>query len=262
MAEAKSAWKVLLASNLYSIDEFLSSHPSLQMWGKQSIAISMLLAELNCRRREYIPNSPESDWLKLLWNALAAPPDVFATHQVSFITLNYDRLLEHYLTTSMANAYDVPPMVAWDAVSRLKIIHLHGQVGLYQPNGPPTRIGSHPSIGFGDQVFFPLMGECAQSFKLGWESTKDGSLVAEASRLIDASMLVVVLGIGHAISLLSPFQDSLTRVVQKGGAAHATCFGLRGAERSPFDQLRLSAGGPDLDAALLLRDKVHFPWYY
>jgi len=256
---ARSAGKVLLASNLYSIDEFLSNHPPLQSWGKQSIAIRILMAEMKSQRSACAAGSEEQDWLKLLWNEIALRPEDFAYHKLAFVTFNYDRLLEHYLTTSMANSYGVPPMVAWNAISRLKIIHLHGQVGRYQPEGPPRSIDDQPSISFGDQVLFPLMETCANSFKLGWESTKDGSRVEEASRLIAAARVVVVLGVGRAASLLSPFADAIRSVVHSGGVAYATGYGLREAERRPLSDLRLQVADPGIDAALLLRDRIHFP---
>jgi hypothetical protein len=55
--------------------------------------------------------------------------EAFAENKVTFVTFNYDRVLEHYLFTALLNAWGKTQEEVGTLLKKMQIIHLHGQLG-------------------------------------------------------------------------------------------------------------------------------------
>lgn len=111
-----------------SIDALLERRPDLQEVGKAAIAATLL-------RDEYLSDFTieKGDWLGYLYLRIHCDYDLFADNQISFITFNYDRLIEHRLTLALSSHHGKSKEEAWVRVREIPIIHVYGQLGEYSP---------------------------------------------------------------------------------------------------------------------------------
>ena len=130
---------------LDSIDAFLEGNTDrFQEIGKAAIAASILHQEsLSAGRlaagRE--KGSIEDDWLTYVWKHMkAACPtaDSFSSNNVTFVTFNYDRLVEYFFTEVLRNAYDLSlnDARALRAIAA-PVLHLHGSIEDKRFGAPP-----------------------------------------------------------------------------------------------------------------------------
>lgn len=107
---AKELAAVFFKSSTPSIDLFLHRNHSFVDIGKMAISLAILLSEEKSVFREDIGNTSE-DWYSYLFERISSElsePDSyprFAENQVSFITFNYDRSLEHFIYESFINSF-------------------------------------------------------------------------------------------------------------------------------------------------------------
>jgi uncharacterized protein (DUF3820 family) len=72
----------------------------------------------------------QNNWYQLLWSELDAPFDQFEENELSIVTFNYDRSLEHYLFTSLKSRYPgKTDEECADKISSIPIVHVHGKLG-------------------------------------------------------------------------------------------------------------------------------------
>ncbi len=117
----------LSRSGHYSIDAFLefSEHKGL---GKYLIACQ--LKELEILDRLFPPY--ESGWYQILFSSLVSECGVnIEKNNISIITFNYDRSLEAYLHNTIQHRFDISGEKAWEHVSAIPVIHVHGILGGY-----------------------------------------------------------------------------------------------------------------------------------
>lgn len=118
----------LRKSGAPSIDDFLHDRSDLLKIGKQCLARQLIGKEIE----DNLFDSPGGGhWLAYLWGIIKNNPD---KHNISFITYNYDRTIEHFLTTATASTRNLTPEQAWDDVQHFSIIHPHGMLGSYRPS--------------------------------------------------------------------------------------------------------------------------------
>ncbi|TAL70211.1 MAG: hypothetical protein EPN88_06400 [Bacteroidetes bacterium] len=117
--------EALKNSNKDSIDSFLLERKSYYEIGKFAIANCILKCE---NPTEF--QATNQNWLKYLWNKINQSRNDFISRDISFITFNYDRLLEYYFYTSLKYSFDMSDKEIMDALNSKQIIHLHGVVGL------------------------------------------------------------------------------------------------------------------------------------
>ncbi len=111
--------KTLFMSGLRSIDAFLEHHPQFLKVGKMAIASVLVPRE----DEQELQGFATSDWYGLLFNYLHTKFEEFGEN-LTVLTYNYDRSLEHFLLTSlrysyqgMENEYDQ----CWDQLSKIPI---------------------------------------------------------------------------------------------------------------------------------------------
>src|SRR5260221_3687649 len=86
-----------------SIDAFLEKRPAFMNIGKAAMAAALI----NCENTEHIFSERGGlNWLQYLIGKMQGPSfEAFAENRVTFVTFNYDRVLEHYLCTALENAW-------------------------------------------------------------------------------------------------------------------------------------------------------------
>lgn len=130
--------QALTKSGQCSVDSFLERREDLVEIGKRAIALALIPKE---REISLFSESttkgwlPRMSWYRHLFQKMDCRPGDFHANNISFITYNYDRSLEHFLTTALASNYRITHDAAWKAVMALNIIHVHGQLGAYSPIG-------------------------------------------------------------------------------------------------------------------------------
>lgn len=179
-----------------SIDTFLEGNEDrFVRIGKSAIAFVILESESRCRHDgRLIRNPPEENWLRYLWNKLRAgcSPDTLAGNAVTFLTFNYDRVLETYLDTVIENAFNLPSNAAMELrAESFPIIHLHGQIseaefGYFEE---PTICGALEQYASGVRVVHD-------------EFATDDPVFEAAHDAISRASLVCFLGFGyHSVNL-------------------------------------------------------------
>ena len=80
--------------------------------------------------------SPER-WMRDVYSAMAAPFHKLKDNDVTFLTFNYDRSLEHFIFEMIRHGYGRPPDdEIRDIVDHFNIIHLHGNLGGFRGKKP------------------------------------------------------------------------------------------------------------------------------
>jgi hypothetical protein len=126
-----------------SIDAFLEARRELVDLGKLAIAMVLLPREQTPllfrdwpQRRLGRVKDPRKEkrghWYELLFNMLTQGRsfDSIDLSGLGVVTFNYDRSLEHYLFTALANSYGRSPDEVAARLSGMKIVHVHGSLGL------------------------------------------------------------------------------------------------------------------------------------
>jgi hypothetical protein len=110
-----------------SIDAFLEKRPEFMEIGKTAMAIELIGRE----QTGYIFEDPNgSNWMKYLLGKMQGRTfEEFAENKVSFVTFNYDRVIEHFLFTALKNAWGKSDEEVGALLSKLPFIHLHGRLG-------------------------------------------------------------------------------------------------------------------------------------
>jgi len=113
--------------------------------------------------------------------------DEFENNQLSIITFNYDRSLEHYLLNSLRNWHGKSVDECIEKFAKLPIIHVYGQLGT---------------------IPYPQRG-CRQYLPLGGDERKELDAVLDAAR---------------GITLLHEKESDLQEAHNLLTAAHRICF--------------------------------------
>jgi hypothetical protein len=111
-------------SNKDSIDSFLLERTGFYDIGKFAIANCILKCEIPTEFQFVHEN-----WLKYLWNKINITFNRFISSNISFITFNYDRVLEFFLYTSLKYSFRLDDKEVLKALNSKQILHLHGIVG-------------------------------------------------------------------------------------------------------------------------------------
>ena len=184
-----------------SIDNFLHTHsddPRLVLMGKLGIAKCILEAEAKSDLQPRDNGSlldfhlVQKTWFTTFFQMLTEGvttrnlDGIFDS--VAFITFNYDRCIEHYLTHALMNYFRMSRTDAEQLVATLEIVHPYGQVGKFswqQPNG---------SVQFGQDVHHQELPAIAGQIRTFTEQVEDETRLETMRSLISESDVLVYLG--------------------------------------------------------------------
>ncbi|HNX28731.1 MAG TPA: hypothetical protein PKN87_04875 [Syntrophomonadaceae bacterium] len=122
--------EALRHSGRASVDAFLEHRTDFLDIGKLAIAASLIPLEEDIAIYGDAQIQNNSDhWYQFIFNKMNTSFEGFSQNNISFITFNYDRSLEHYLFTCLKNGYGKTIKESALIANQIKIIHLHGNLG-------------------------------------------------------------------------------------------------------------------------------------
>jgi hypothetical protein len=176
-------------SGLSSVDAFLERRPNFLEVGKATMGIELLFCEAGANLWQ-----DGSNWLTYLYgNMIGGSLEEFTKNQVSFVTFNYDRVVEHFFHTSLQNTFGKGAGDTARILDQIPIIHLHGQVG-YLPWQSDRNV-----VPFGATAIGALqMNVMLSEIKVVHEDITDGrdKEFKRAKELIADAARVYLLGFG------------------------------------------------------------------
>ena len=179
----------LTHSGQHSVDQFLE-HRAKEFMEIGKLSIAYCLIRYEDERKLFRPklDCGGGDWYEYLFGKLNAPFPEFAQNQLSVVTFNYDRSLEHYLLTANRNSYKKSLEECAPMFQKIRFIHVYGQLGEYPY--PDTRCHKYRP----ENDEFTDVVRASRGIKLLFETS--GPL-AEARSLLTAAKKVCFLGFGY-----------------------------------------------------------------
>lgn len=173
-----------------SLDALLEHRSDISEIGRAYIAHSILTAERQaCPERA----SVSGDWLAYLFSEMANGchnVNAFDKNAISFITYNYDRLIEQRISEGAATRFIVPPTRApisyyWN---NQRVIHLHGSLGPIDT----TPFGADPTLRRDDG--FSYVEHSAQAIEVVHQARPDSVEFKHAASVLAEAEVVFFLG--------------------------------------------------------------------
>jgi len=220
-------------SSTESIDLFLSRHPELQEIGKMAICLSILKAERASFFRESV-REPSRDWYFYLFNKLTRTfsgvdgYQEFGKSNMAFVTFNYDRSLEYFLSTSLLNAFQgASPGDVEEQIQQVPIVHVYGRVApLLLPHVAGGQAGLQYGKHLGDScsVDFPSVIKNVHIVR----EERDNPQLEKAREEIRKADRIFFLGFGYADENLEAL--GFPGVVRKEQTIYGTAMGWTSKE--------------------------------
>jgi hypothetical protein len=180
--------KTFRDSQMYSIDAFLARRPEFADVGKKIIATILLSIE-NETALGAIEH--EDHWYRYLFNHITEEQwDRTNFTNLSIITFNYDRSLEHYLLHALKNAYGKSEEETIQKLETLKIIHVYGSLG---PTLPKYGTGYFPYNG---KLSPEKIAAAANEIQVIPEGRNDSETLTNARNLLAHANTICFLGFG------------------------------------------------------------------
>lgn len=253
--ETQRFTSAFLNSSTPSIDLFLSRNISFADIGKEAIVTSILTAEENGAFRENMRAGLQAqDWYSYIYHKMTEDmidPESyknFYQNEVTFITFNYDRSLEHFLFESLRNSFTSASLAEIQAQFNLiKIFHVYGAVDKLPWQGGLTAYGEKPSL----RNLTPLKS----NIKIIHERTiSENDLNLMKEKIKEASR-IYFLGFSYAKENLNMLRiPAIFNVTQQ---VYGTAFNLTEKETSEI-KARLSpyfhTDGPQFDPKIMRTD--------
>ncbi|MER9592967.1 hypothetical protein NKI94_30100 [Mesorhizobium australicum] len=188
-----------------SIDNFLHAHADdeiLIQTGKLAIAASILEAERITKlyvgrdtdRVSFraVADTWHRTFCKMLCEGAQRTDLDHLFDNVSIITFNYDRCIEHYVVQQLAVYFDLTWQRARELTNKLTIIHPYGQVGkLDWQNSPMV------SVDFGREPPPQDLPAVAAQIRTFTERVEDVEIMQRMHSLINEAKIVVYLGFSY-----------------------------------------------------------------
>jgi hypothetical protein len=170
-----------------SIDAFLEHRPEFMAIGKAAIAAVLIPYEYDRSVFGY----PNDNWLRYTFNQLITTFEEFAENKLSFVTFNYDRVVEHFFFTSLLNSYGRTEDDCRSVLERIPVVHLHGRLGYL----PWQQTESRP---FAQVIDKSTIEQCMRHIKIIHEDIRDGrdAEFTEAKRLLAEAERIYFMGFG------------------------------------------------------------------
>jgi hypothetical protein len=206
-ADVDNFREALVRSRRLSIDAFLERNSRLfKEIGRCAIAGVILQSEedsvrswlLNCTN----PESLTEDWFRVLYGLLSVGLEI-GENRLTVITYNYDRSFENFLVEGLMVDCALGRKEAAEAVSRLKILHLHGSLGSI----PGT--GDSSELAFGAAITTPNIVAAGSRIRIisDPEVSRD-PIFQEAHTALRSADRIYFLGFGFA-------EENLTRLIRQ-----------------------------------------------
>lgn len=185
-----------------SIDAYLNTHKeneAIKTAGKLAIVQSILEAEGHsdlARSRDgqwhdsaHVARTWFADLFYIMQDGVGKADDIRDIFKnVSFITFNYDRCLEHYLHNAIRELYRLDWQSAAEIMQAIQIVHPYGQVGSLDWEQQARR-----KVAFGADKYDDIEG-LAEEIKTFNEQVSDEQLLRKIHDGLDGAERIVFLG--------------------------------------------------------------------
>jgi hypothetical protein len=114
------------ASHMLSVDAFLEYAEQFRPVGKLAIAGALIPKEDKHNITRVLSHGGR--WYAQLLAEMMCRPDDWHNNKLTFVTFNYDRSLEYFLTTGLQHTHGLDWPTAANVMNGTPIIHLHGQL--------------------------------------------------------------------------------------------------------------------------------------
>jgi len=234
-------------SRTSSIDLFLSRRPRFYEIGRRAIA-QIIFEREKGSKFEYDMKDASQDWYKYLYRRMsetlidAESYMGFSANQVSFITFNYDRSLEHYLYDALINSFDIPlHSIQTKELFPFKVIHIYGKLADLDWEDPEgVRYGSY---------FIPKM---ISNINIIYDETNEVELKKSITQEITKAKRIFFLGFGYADENLEIL--GIPEILTDDKVAYGTAYGFSDREIEDIE-LKFSKTGNRKETRILLQ-----PW--
>lgn len=236
----------LLFSGKNSVDAFLEHRKEFIEIGKVAIAQELSKYENPAQMFRV------GDWYQYFYNHLNTTFEEFGNNNISIITFNYDRSLEHYLFTALKNSYGKPENACISKMNSIPIIHVHGQLGLLPWQSQTGRKYKNTTPRVED------LNNASAGIRIIHEDVDIDSdpEFSKARSVLEKSKRIYFIGFGY-------HKENITRLrIPPHKTMKGTCYHLEQSEiirvQHMFDPKlqRFSFAGEDADALLFLRREV------
>jgi len=220
-------------SHTPSIDLYLSrkrDEPETVFMGKMAIIFSILKSEQSSQFEPNIQDDKkkEQDWYFELYarmtNTLIEPDSykLFGDNNVSFITFNYDRTLEHFFYISIHHSFFPRNLTAthkreiWSVLNEIPIIHVYGQVA------PLPWQNDASNIPYRTPVKYRHLEHFRENIQTIYEADADG-IKTKVSKKISEAKKIFFLGFRYADENLKTL--GIPKVFTQRQKIYGTAFG-------------------------------------
>ncbi len=216
--------KALAYSGFSSVDAFLEENDKWLEIGKAAIALNLLRDEVNSINSLFPPMQPKDHWYETLWSHLKAPSWIaFNRNQLTIITFNYDRSLEHYLVTLLCSNYGIQPDIATQGLMDFPLLHVHGYLGHYIDNdGNPD---------YGKKLTKDRFITARSGIQIVHENNGDTPEFKMAQKLIHEAERVLFIGFGYHPKNMAKL--GFREIRQYSGLGSFKAFGTHKGMKAP-----------------------------
>ena len=215
-------------SGKISIDSFLEHQSdNVKKIGRCAIAQTLIRFENEGHLFSETADHVENNWYYHLFKLMNSSFNDFHENNVTFITFNYDRSLEHFLFTALKHTYSKDDKQTEGKLSGLNIIHVHGVLGdLPWQTAEGRSYRSHcPS---------EMLLKSAEKIRIMSDDIADVHFLKYAWQKLNEAELICCLGFGYDSANMDRLR--LNDLHQKKVKFQGTCFGVKSAEKDMVNE--------------------------
>lgn len=203
--------------------------------GKAVIAATLIRYETDA-----IFGHTNENWLRYAYKRLDTWFEEVVESNVSFVTFNYDRVIEWFFVTALGNFYKKDKMDCARVLKSIPIIHLHGRLGCLPWEAPADNRRD-----FNGVITRETLEASVKEVKVIYEDISGGrdAEFSRAKRLLDDAKGVYILGFGFHPTNVERL--GLNKFAKKDKSL-ANGFGLTPKEMSDIKQ-RVTTGCVELN---------------
>lgn len=228
----------LARSACLSVDAFLEHRTEFLEVGKMATALELIPRE----RDDSLFTTEDSNWYNLLFAAMNSSWGNFSSNRVSFVTFNYDRSLERFLSEATLHKFGKSSNEVSRVLSSFPIIHVHGTLSSLSDR-PYSTDTSDPA----------LLRKAAESIRIIHEGSA-ATEFEEARNLLKDAKRIYFIGFGYHPTNLKRLG---TRFLRTDTEVYGSAYGLTSAEtariRNDFVNGIIAFGQPTHDSTAFLR---------
>ena len=208
-----------------AVDAFLEHRREFEKVGKLVMACELLDCE--DEGKMFSEKEIPGDWLTYLLSGMDGPFDLFGCNAVSFITFNYDRVVEHVMFNAAKHRYGKSDEECKAVIKEIPFVHVHGSLG-------PLPWQDTEGRPYGGPMGPPEVKLAADQIKIVCEGAENDPEFRRAQILIHDAKRIYFLGFGYNM-------DNVERLhlggCKEGARICGLTFGFSKREREDAEHL-------------------------